>query len=193
MIMKNSAFIKIQLTAMILATILPLSILKSQSFSELDEDPHDIVYYRPTKDSDPQVRVVYGRPKSEDPQVFGTLVPYGEVWKTGSNESTEVRFYCDVMFGNQFVRAGTYSLYTIPEEHFWTVILNARTDTYGSHFYDPALNIAKIEVPAVEGEWIDYFSIGFSEKKYGSQMVLGWAETRVKIPLYTEENLISKI
>jgi len=190
-IMKKSENILVQAAALALIAMLHTT-LEAQNFQALDEDPHDIVYFRPTEKSSPQVRVVYGRPRSGDEGVFGTKVPYGEVWKTGSNETTEVRFYCDLMFGNQFVKAGTYSLYTIPEENYWTVILNAKTDTYGAHFYDPKQNIAKIEVPAIEGEWIDYFSIGFSKQNYGSQMVIGWADTRVKIPLYTEENLISK-
>ena len=191
--MKKLECILEQILAVALFAMLQGATLQAQSFQGLDEDPHDIVYFRPAKDSEPQVRVVYGRPRSGDLPVFGSSVPYGEVWKTGSNETTEVRFYCDLMFGNQYVKAGTYSLYTIPEENYWTVILNAKTDTYGAHFYDPEQNVAKIEVPAVYGDWIDYFSIGFSKQKYGSQMVLGWADTRVKIPLYTEENLISKI
>ena len=73
------------------------------------------------------------------------------------------------------------------------IILNGKTDTYGAHFYNPKFNIAAIEVPAIKGERIENFSIGFDTKKYGTQMVLAWAETRVRIPLYTEERLISKI
>jgi len=97
------------------------------------------------------------------------------------------------MFGNKFVKAGKYSLYTIPNKNYWIVILNGKTDTYGAHFYDPKFNIATIEVPALKGQSIEDFSIGFSSRNYGTQMVLAWADTRVKIPLYTEERLISKI
>lgn len=165
----------------------------AQAFNLMDKDPHDIVYYTSGIEEIPQIKVVYGRPKAKDHEVFGTQVPYGEIWKTGSNESTEVKFYTDVMFGNKFVKAGTYSLYTIPNKNYWVIILNGKTDTYGAHFYNPKFNIATIEVPAVKGERIENFSIGFHSKNYGTQMVLAWAETRVKIPLYTEERLISKI
>ena len=96
------------------------------------------------------------------------------------------------MFGNKFVKAGNYSLYTIPNKNYWIVILNGKTDTYGAHFYDPKFNIATIEVPAVKGQSLENFSIGFSSKNYGTQMILAWSDTRVKIPLYTEERLISK-
>ena len=165
----------------------------AQAFNHIDKDPHDIVYYKSGIEEIPQIKVVYGRPKAKDHEVFGTQVPYGEIWKTGSNESTEVKFYCDVMFGNKFIKAGTYSLYTIPNKNYWVIILNGKTDTYGAHFYNPKFNIAAIEVPAIKGERIENFSIGFDTKKYGTQMVLAWAETRVRIPLYTEERLISKI
>lgn len=167
--------------------------ITAQSFNDMDKNPHDIVYYRPSENGTPQIKVIYGRPKANDNDVFGTQVPYGRIWDTGSNESTEIRFYCDVMFGNKYVKAGTYSLYTIPNKNYWIVILNGKTDTYGAHFYDPKYNIASIEVPAVKGQKLENFSIGFTSKAYGTQMVLGWAETRVKIPLYTEERLISKI
>ncbi|MCP4882658.1 MAG: DUF2911 domain-containing protein [Flavobacteriales bacterium] len=165
----------------------------AQQFNDMDKNPHDIVYYRPGEEGTPQIKVIYGRPKAKDEKVFGTQVPFGKIWNTGSNESTEIRFYCDVMFGNKFVKAGKYSLYTIPNENYWIVILNGKTDTYGAHFYDPKFNIATIEVPAMKGQSLENFSIGFSSRNYGTQMVLAWADTRVKIPLYTEERLISKI
>lgn len=165
----------------------------AQSFSKLDKTPHDIVYFNSNKKHAPQVKVIYGRPTANDEVVFGTQIPFGEVWRTGSNEATEVKFYCDVMFGNKYVKAGTYVLYTIPNENYWTIILSGKTDTYGAYFYNPKYNIAKIEIPASKGEMLENFSIAFTTKKYGTQMVLAWAKTRIKIPLYTEENLITKI
>ena len=84
--------------------------MQGQAFDSIDKNPQDIAYYRPGLKSKPQVKVVYGRPQAQDDIVFGTQVPFGEVWETGSNESTEVQFFCDVMFGNKFVRAGKLSL-----------------------------------------------------------------------------------
>jgi len=167
--------------------------MNAQKFNRLDKSPHDIVYCRPDKNDDPQIKVVYGRPNAHDEKVFGTQIPYGKVWRTGSNEATEIKFYQDVMFGNKYVKAGTYVLYTIPKENYWTIILNTNTDSYGSYFYNPKKNIAKIEVPSGEGEMLEHFSIAFNSKNYGSQMVLAWAKTRVKIPLYTEKSLITRI
>lgn len=165
----------------------------SQCFTELDENPHDIVYFRSSKFSLPEVKVVYGRPDAKDKTVFGTQIPYGKIWRTGSNEATEIKFYQDIMFGNKFVEAGTYALYTIPNENYWTIILNKKTDTYGAFFYNPKDNIAIITVPAGEGDMLENFTIAFTSKEYGSQMVLAWAKTRIKVPLYTEASLLSKI
>ena len=188
--MKSSNSIKL---IILLALVFMLNnALIAQQFSGVDKNPHDIVYYRSGLESTPQVKVVYGRPNAKGKKVFGTQIPFGEIWHTGSNESTEVKFYTDVMFGNKFVKAGKYSLYAIPNKNYWIIILNGKTDTYGAHFYDPKYNIATIEVPAVKGQRLENFSIGFSSKNYGTHMILAWAETRVKIPLYTEERLISK-
>lgn len=188
--MKSLNSIKLFMT-LILGFILNNDLI-AQQFSGVDQNPHDIVYYRSGLEEAPQIKVIYGRPNAKGKKVFGTQVPFGEIWKTGSNESTEVKFYCDVMFGNKFVKAGKYSLYAIPNKNYWIIILNGKTDTYGAHFYDPKYNIASIEVPAIKGQRLENFSIGFSSKSYGTHMVLAWAETRVKIPLYTEERLISR-
>ncbi len=177
----------------ITTTLFAVNKMKGQSFDQIDKSPHDIAYFKNNEVSSPQIKVVYGRPEAKDEVIFGTQVPYGEVWETGSNEATEVKFYNDIMFGNKYVKAGTYVLYTIPNKNYWTIILSNNLDTYGSHFYNSKNDIAKIEVPAGEGEMIKNFSIAFLAKSYGSQMVLGWGKTRVKIPLYSEQSLITKL
>ncbi len=188
--MKNIKIVAFVLTLVLI--VISSKDVNAQIFDSLDSSPHDIAYFKTNKTT-PQVKVVYGRPIAKDTQVFGTQIPFGKVWGTGSNEATEIKFYQDTMFGNKFVKAGVYVLYTIPKENYWTIILNSKTDTYGAHFYNPENNIAQIEVPATKGEMVNYFSIAFSVKNYGSQMVLAWAKTRVKVPLYTEQSLITRI
>lgn len=165
----------------------------AQSFNPLDQSPHDIVYHRSSDNmAMPIVKIVYGRPLARNKTIFGTQVPYGKIWRTGSNESTEVKFYQDVMFANKFVKAGTYVLYTIPNEKYWTIILNKKTETYGSFLYHAENDVARIKVPVGNGEMIENFTIAFTSKNYGSLMVLAWAKTRIKIPLYTESSLLTK-
>ena len=169
--------------------IIGLSVLFSKGISaqrlgQLDKNPHDIVYNRMNDEEVPQVKVVYGRPNTMDKKVFGTRVPYGKIWRTGSNEATEIRFYQDVMFGGEFIEAGTYVLYTIPNKKTWTIILNKNTDSYGTFFYNPEDDIVNLEIQTTKGEMLENFSIGFKNRKHGSsQMVLAWATTRVQIPI----------
>lgn len=186
--------LKLYTVLLVFTTVLLVSkSINAQSFNQLDKSPHDIVYHRtPGELSIPIIKVVYGRPEAKDTKVFGTQIPYGKIWRTGSNETTEVKFYQDVMFGNKFVKAGTYTLYTIPNENYWTIILNKNTDTYGANFYNPNDNIAKIKVPASKGEMVENFTIAFSSQNYGSQLVLAWGKTRIKVPLYTETSLLTK-
>lgn len=157
--------------------------LSAQDFQELDKSPHDITYYRESRVTPPLIKVIYGRPQKNGEIVFGNLVKYDKVWKTGADEATEVKFYQDILFGGVRVRAGTYVLLTIPGEKEWQVILNSKLDVWGAFQYDPIFDIAKITVPVNRAESIDVFSIAFKENKDLIQMVLAWDSTRVKIPI----------
>ncbi len=98
------------------------------------------------------VTINYGSPAVNGRAVFGTLVPYGEVWRTGANEATTVTFGSDVVVGadKQAVPAGTYALYTIPaEQGDWTVIFNKKSDQWGSNGYDEKADAARIAAPAM--------------------------------------------
>ncbi len=183
--------IKIVIKAIIflLLAIFLKSEMHAQSFKDLDKAPHDISYYRISKATPPLVKVIYGRPKKKKgKKVFGNLVKYGKVWRTGANEATEVKFYQDIVFGDVKVPAGTYVLYTIPGEKEWTIILNSNLDVWGACQYNPIFDVAKITVPASKAETLDVFSIDFKEKKDVVQMVLGWDYIRVKIPIILKDN-----
>ncbi len=100
------------------------------------------------------VSVVYSQPSKRDRVIFGnegsgSLEPYGKVWRTGANEATEITFKKDVMFGGKPVKAGTYSLYSIPGEKEWTVILNPEMKQWGAFKYDKVKdkNVAEVTVP----------------------------------------------
>src|SRR6476660_6493757 len=72
------------------------------------------------------VKVTYGQPSKKGREIFGKLVPFGQVWRTGANEASEITFNKDVTVGGKPVKAGTYTLFTIPKETEWTVILNSQ-------------------------------------------------------------------
>ena len=156
---------------------------QAQGFTSLDKTPHDISYFRETRATPPLVKVLYGRPSKNNQEIFGNAVPYGEIWRTGHNEATEIKFYKDVNFGGKTVSAGTYVLLSIPGENEWEVILSSNTDVWGAFQYDPSFDVAKITVPVSKAESLETFSISFKKKNNTVEMLLGWDSTRVKVPL----------
>jgi len=101
------------ITSMLLCALLSTGMSYAQKFDDLDDAPVDISYLTTRKIPKPLVKVVYGRPQKESNFVFGEQVPYGEIWRTGANEATEVKFFTDMSFGRKLVKAGTYVLHTI--------------------------------------------------------------------------------
>jgi hypothetical protein len=167
--------------------------IHAQGFSQLDKSPVDIAYLKPNNYSKPLIRVVYSRPKKKSDKVFGEQVPFDKIWRTGANEATEIKFYSDVKIGNKFVKAGVYSLHSIPGEKEWTIILNSKTNTWGTVFYDPEKDIARIKVPVKKGRPVDIFSIAFKQNYNDTFMVLAWDTTRVGIPIETNVQILADL
>lgn len=187
--MKKS--IDLKLLILVAAAIIYSLTSSAQGFKSLDKAPHDISYYRESMVSSPLVKVIYGRPSIDNEQeVFGTEIPFNEVWRTGANEATEIKIYDDVLFGDKIVLAGTYVLYTIPGKDQWEIILSSNTDVMGAFQYDPVFNVAKIEIPVSKAEKINTFSISFKKKSNNNiSMILAWGSTRVKVPLDFNEQI----
>lgn len=125
-----------------------------------------------------KVSITYGRPSVNDREIFGGLVPYGEVWRTGANESTAITFSDDVMIEGQKVEAGTYSLYTIPGKDQWTIILNSKL-SWGTQ-YDKSQDVLRVTTTPKEGQHVEQFMIYFEEVTNSSaECVLHWKNTKV--------------
>ena len=78
-----------------------------------------------------EISVEYSRPSVKNRNIFGSLVPYDKIWRTGADESTKISFSDDVLINSTTIKAGTYSLYTIPNKNFWDIIFYAETDVWG--------------------------------------------------------------
>ncbi|MGH1386597.1 DUF2911 domain-containing protein [Kordia sp.] len=169
-------------TGFLIITLLFSVDVAAQKFSDIDKSPHDISYYKAKRNAPPVVKVVYGRPQKKGRSIFGSLVPYGKVWRTGANEATEVTFFKDVKLGDQEIKAGTYTLFTIPNKSSWTIIINSDTDVWGSYYYDQEKDIARLDVPVKKVDAIEYFSIAFTKETDGTRMILAWDNISVAIP-----------
>ncbi|SMO50927.1 DUF2911 domain-containing protein [Gracilimonas mengyeensis] len=134
------------------------------------------------------VTVTYGRPGLKGRSYFGEgsqLAPVGTVWRTGANESTAITFSDDLSFGGESVDAGTYSLYTIPGEDEWTIILNNKL-SWGTQ-YDEAEDVVRVMASPMEADESEWFEIYFDELSADkAHMNLHWGATKVAVPITTE-------
>jgi hypothetical protein len=135
-----------------------------------------------------KVNVEYSRPAMRGRTIFGDLVPYGEVWRTGANASTKITFGDDVVFGGQPIAAGTYALYTVPGEQEWEIILSSNTELWGSIGYTDADDVIRTKVasssirPAFESFTIDFAHMDMDL----AHLRMMWENTLIEIPVKAE-------
>lgn len=152
----------------------------AQKFKDLDKSPMDVAAFPSDyKVSNKLVKVQYSRPQLKD-RALAKLSPNGEVWRTGANEATEITFYVPMKVGNTVVQPGTYSLFTIPGEKEWTVIINKASNVWGSYTYDQKMDVARTKATVnMRKDTIEAFSIAFDESSTGVTMYMGWGNVIV--------------
>lgn len=131
------------------------------------------------------IKVVYGQPYRRGRTIFGDLEPWGEVWRTGANEATEITFTKAVLMGDQAIRAGTYALFTIPEPDSFTVILNHELGQWGAFNYNPERDYKRMKFPANRLPIpVEAFTIDFTDPQQSmTTMSLRWDFVQVDIPI----------
>ncbi len=153
---------------------------KEIKFPSLQKSPTDIAYMRDGRSGPVYVRVVYSRPYKNDRAIFGGLVPFGKVWRTGADEATEITFYEDVVFGGKEVEAGSYALFTIPNKDSWDIILNSGLHQWGAFTYDEKMDVVRAKAkPEMMEEAVENFSIMFDD----GNLVMAWDKTMVAVPV----------
>ena len=173
----------------ILAAIIVVAVFSALSYGQklpaLDPSPADIAILRENgRGTAPVIKVVYGRPQKKGRTMLGGTEAYGKVWRTGANETTEIKLYRDVTFGDKKVSAGTYSLYSIPDKNEWTIIFNSKLDTWGAYEYEEGKDVVRLKVPAGKSDSeVEAFTIAFDGSKGSGNMILAWENTSVKVPL----------
>ncbi len=115
--------------------------------------------------------------------MFGELQAYGEVWRLGANEATEIEFYRDVKINNKKVKRGRYTLYCIPYADKWTLIVNKETDTWGAFKYNQAKDVVRTDVPVVKNETTEALTIVFEKSGSGANMLMYWDTAKVSLPI----------
>ena len=178
--------------AILLSSMLFIGALSAnaQTFRSLDKSPADIAYYPDNfahdrkGDEKALVKVTYSRPFKNNREVIGKLVPFGKVWRMGADESPEIKFYQDATFGGKKVKAGTYSLFAIPGETEWTIILNKDVDFWGAYKYKEENDVLRVKAPAKKSDaTLENFSLQFAKEGAGAVMNFGWENTVVSVPI----------
>ena len=148
--------------------------LYTKSFS-----PEDMVTY---VNGDTEISVEYCRPSKKGRKIFGELEPYGEIWRTGANEATMIRLSKDFKINGELIKAGKYSLFSIPGEDSWTIIFNDQLGQWGT-IYNEERDVLRVQVDSGKlADAVEKFTIEFEAKNGEVIMILKWDDTEVKIP-----------
>ena len=180
-----------------LLTLLMISLLMGKSQSNnlppVDKSPMDMCYYPNNypvlkiqdKVTEPAVaRVIYSRPQKNGRLIFGELVEYGKVWRLGANEATEIEFFRSVKIGDKKVEKGRYTLYAIPAEDNWTIILNKDNDTWGAFKYDEQKDVLRTAVPVQKlTEGVEALAMTFEKSDSGCNLIIAWDNIKAILPI----------
>lgn len=156
----------------------------AQKFKSLDKSPMDAAAFPDSyRVSDKLVKVIYSRPQLKG-RSLDKLAPKGKVWRTGANEAAEITFYNDVTFGGKKVKAGTYTLFTIPGENEWDVILSTAKNVWGAYFYNESEDVARVKGKVSKASKpIEEFGIVFDGEGKDANMHMGWGDVIVTVPV----------
>lgn len=122
------------------------------------------------------VSITYGQPSKNDRDIFGGLVPYDKIWRTGANEATVLEVDQAVQVNGQNLKAGKYALFTIPGEESWTIILNGVWNQWGAYNYDQSKDVLRFEVDPEESDLTEKFTIEINED---GTIEMKWDKTAV--------------
>lgn len=132
---------------------------------------------------DAYVKLTYSQPQKHNREIFGKLVPYGQVWRTGANEATEITLTKDILINNQLLKAGTYSLFTIPDKEKWTIIFNGDVGLWGAYNYNSKLDVLRFEVPAqANNTFFEAFTMSFDQRNDVADLLIMWDTVKLAVP-----------
>ncbi len=161
-------------------------------YAPLDISPMDMSYYpidypilrmTNTQSSPPLARVIYSRPHLQGRSLFHDLLKYGEPWRLGANEASEMQLYQDATIQGKKIKAGRYVLYCIPQDDKWTVIFNSNIDSWGLK-PDVAKDVARFDIPIrMTNRHLEYFTMVFEKTDGAVQLLMAWDNIEARLPM----------
>ena len=174
------SLVGVAIIGVVIAVIVYVQLKKTKSFS-----PEDHVVF---EKGDLKISVFYNRPYKKGREIFGALVPYDQVWRTGANEATTFETNKDLTIEGKTLKAGKYSLWTIPRENSWTVLFNSEYGQWGINSKgeanrQPERDVLTVDIQAVEQSQVfEQFTISFEKSGDETEMVFAWDTTVAALP-----------
>jgi tetratricopeptide (TPR) repeat protein len=140
------------------------------------------------------IELTYSRPSMRGRKIMGDVVPYGHVWRTGANAPTKIKLGEDMEIGGHRVKAGEYSLYTIPNKDKWEIVLNTGTGAWSADGFPKEFDVARFKIaPITVHEEVQTFTIGITDITFNScKIEIAWERTRVIIPVKADNEKVAE-
>lgn len=134
------------------------------------------------------IELSYSRPNMKGRKIFGDLVPFDKVWRTGANQATTITFSDDVTIGGVAIKPGKYGLLTIPGQSEWTIIVTKQTDVTGPAAYKQEMDVVRVKTKPMDLPWsFETFGMSFENVKDNSvELMIAWDKTLVTLPITTD-------
>ncbi|GAC1525456.1 MAG: hypothetical protein NVS3B15_00570 [Sediminibacterium sp.] len=181
---------------------LALNVWAQQKPTELDKSPMDMSYWpdnypilrmQGKANDQPVARLIYSRPFKNGRTIFGGILKYNDLWRLGANESTEIEFFKNVKIRGKLVPKGRYTLYCIPTENKWTIIVNRDNYCWGSFAYDSKKDVLRTDIVVEKNtETVEAFTMYFEETKNGANMIILWDDVKAIMPIMAADTVTRK-
>lgn len=164
-----------------------------QKPTELDKSPMDMNYWPANypilkmsgKAKDiPTARIIYSRPFKNNRIIFGGIIKYDELWRLGANEATEIEFFRNISIDGKPIVKGRYTIYCIPSETKWTIIVNKDNYSWGNFIYDSKKDVLRSTINIEKNtESVEAMTMYFEETKKGANFIILWDNVKATLPI----------
>lgn len=169
-------------------------IFAQQKPTDLDKSPMDVSYWpnnypilklNGKVKENPIARLLYSRPQKNNRIIFDGIVKYGEMWRLGANEATEIEFLKNIKINNKIIKKGKYTLYCIPNATTWSIIINSDNYCWGNYSYNQKLDVLRVDIsPEKNSEIVEAFTAYFEETKTGANLIFMWDDVKTRLPIF---------
>jgi hypothetical protein len=161
-------------------------------YVNVDVSPMDMTYFpvdypklkmAHLTDEPPLARVIYSRPHLQGRHLFSGVLKYGEIWRLGANETTELQLYKTATIEGKKVNPGRYAMYCIPGKENWIIAINTNTDSWGLE-QDTTKDVARFNAAVTPSSGrIEYFTMLFEKTATGANLLMAWDDIEARLPI----------